>query len=163
MAFVHATATICQNVLVEKDNVASLIRMADVFTIPMPPEGQTLPPVQMSLWISIRATADDEANHSLAFELVRPNGQTKRFDVFENKPMPHPLGTFATAGLSYKQVVAQGTIGVDPDQLGDHVFQIYFDGDMVAKAFFTLVAKREETPSEPPNSAPLPETDETVH
>jgi hypothetical protein len=80
MALVSAFAAVCEKILIERDNVTSLIRMADMFTVmpnvPRLPDG-SLPAVPMQLYITLRFTHDDADEHEVSFKLVRPNGNEK--------------------------------------------------------------------------------------
>jgi hypothetical protein len=147
MAFVHANALICEKVLVEKDNVGSLVRVVDSFSIPTESVGKEIP-IQMCLWVQIRLSNDDSDNHSLSFELIRPSGERTMNTVVKDQPVPSSIPS-----LLHKSLVVQGLVNVTPKELGEHVFLIHFDGDVVTKAFFTLVAIP-EIQSPPPNSQP---------
>jgi hypothetical protein len=118
--------------------------MVDVFFIS--PDMITMPNavIQMYLWVHIRLTNDDSANHSLSFELVRPSGERTNNVIMKDQPLPPPR--FPDL---HKQISAQGLVNVVPKEVGDHTFLINFDGEVVTKAFFTIVAKQETQSSQP--------------
>jgi hypothetical protein len=149
MAFVHANALICEKVLVEKDEVASLVRVADVFLVDPRFVGNSGSGIPMYLWVQIRITQDDNEGHSLAFELVRPSGDKKYNKIADNQR----VGSTLLFETTHKNFVAQGLVMVEPKEFGEHAFLIYFDDNVVTKVFFTLIAKP-EIQSPPTNSLP---------
>lgn len=74
-------ACICEKVLRENDDVPSLIRIVEVFTLEPPPK---LPPgisasVTLPLTIFVALVAGDVVGeHTLSINLTRPNGTTTR-------------------------------------------------------------------------------------
>lgn len=143
MAVVSAFVIICQQVLIEKDNVPSVIRMVDLFSAPpdMPrlPDG-SLVPVSMQLYINIRLTPDDDAVHNVSFTLTRPDGSvTQRELLSASAPIPPGGTTQGDRGLNIA-----GPLGVLPTHFGRHQIGVFVDGERVAIASFFI----QQSPSE---------------
>jgi hypothetical protein len=141
MAFVSAYAVVCEKSLTEKDNVVTLVRVVEVFFIPPEMVGKPdSPPVLMTVYLNIRVTHDDEDPHTVALDLVRPDGET----------VPIPISGDAIVlkgkypGL-HRSMNATGHVGVFPKQAGEHYFAVNFDGKEVARVYFTLLPHETET------------------
>ena len=146
MAFVSAIAVTCQQLLIERDGVSSIIRMVEWFGIPpntpLFADGKR-PPIVLTLFISIRLTSDDEDPHSISFELERPNGDLKRQEVMPERILAPPN---VPGGDRVINVSAQ--LAVEVIQFGKHVFHVLLDGVQVAMtAFFILESPPELSPS----------------
>jgi len=152
MAFISAYAFVCQAFLTEKDGVTSAIRIVDVFYMAPINDAtrESLPPIGMALYINVRLTEDDSDSHTLAIDLVRPDGETKRVAAFENKVVETKFEN------TDKTINAVGNIGVVPKQFGKHEFVVHFDGRRVASAFFMLIEN--QTLSDAPSAQRLPES-----
>jgi hypothetical protein len=74
-----AAATICQQLLEEKDNVISIIRMIDVFTLPKPPgwDGKTPGGLPLLGFLAFRA-GDAKGTRTVRLFAVSPNGKRKK-------------------------------------------------------------------------------------
>lgn len=146
MAFKSAMAAVCQNVLVERDGVPSLIRIVDLFSVSreivLPIDG-ALPPIPMSLYINIKLSCDDADPHTLEFSLERPDGESKTSTVIDKTPTPP--GGIPEADRS---IVVAAQLGVEPRQFGLHRFHILFDGEKVTEASFFIKQVVSEAESE---------------
>ncbi len=146
MAFVSANAVVCERALTEKDNVATLVRVVEVFFIPPNLIGKAeSPAVSMTVYLNIRVTSDDDNAHTVTLDLVRPDGETSPISIYTD-------GVIAKAkypGL-HRSLNATGIIGVFPKQAGQHYFAAKFDDKEVTRVYFTLLAHETEmalTPS----------------
>jgi hypothetical protein len=141
MAFVSANAVVCEKSLTEKDNVVTLVRVVDAFFIPPAMVGKPeSPPVILTVYINIRTTSDDEDPHTVVLDLVRPDGETT--------PIPISTGAIVLKGKYsgiHRSMNATGQIGVFPKQTGEHYFAAKFDGEEVARVYFTLLPHETET------------------
>ena len=117
MAFVSAFAFVCQNILTEKDDVSTAVRIVEVFFVPKEAldEANKFPAVGMSLYVHVRFSHDDEDEHEVAFILTRPSGDAKRQVLVSKWRGINPKfpGTDKT-------INAAGVIGVEPRELGRH-------------------------------------------
>jgi hypothetical protein len=143
MALVSAFAFLCQQVLTEKDNVNSAIRIVEIFSVtnalPVDEEGKFVAPLPMCLYVNIRLTADDDDPHSISYTLVRPDGESRDHPVVQNQiasPSRYPSVD--------RMFVVIGQIAVEVKQLGNHQIKIQLDGQEVARTFFTVVHNLEE-------------------
>jgi hypothetical protein len=136
MALVSAFAAVCEKILIERDNVISLIRMADMFTVmpnlPRLPDG-SLPALPMQLYIALRFTHDDAGEHEVSFKLIRPNGNEKVHAI-----------TKTAAALSVIPESDRGMnvgipLGVIPEQMGRHEIVVLVDENPVARTAFFIV------------------------
>jgi hypothetical protein len=152
MAFVSAFAVVCERIMVERDNVPSLIRMVDLFRIPSnaPRLGSGgLLPIPMSIYMMIRISPDDDAAHSASFTVIRPDGSQKPpLELFANQiaaPSIAPDGdrTFNTAAL----------VGVEVTNFGKHRIVLNFDGQPVTETSFFILEMNEEETATNPNPA----------
>jgi hypothetical protein len=133
MAFVHALAVICQQVLLEKDDVSSAIRIAEIFQIhPQALEDPEKYPVPVTIYISIRVTEDDTEPHNISLEIERPSGEIKE-NVLAN-------GLVLTARFAgtHRCANIHGYVGVRPTELGNHTAIVKMDGKEITRAYFTL-------------------------
>jgi hypothetical protein len=146
MALKSATSAVCQNILVERDGVPSLIRVVDIFTVPaaLPSVHGNVLPIPMSLYINIKVSNDDEELHTVAFSLERPDGKSVIQTVTESAAAP--VGSFPEADRS---IVVAAQVGVEPMQVGVHRFHILFDGIEVSSASFLIKQAASESESEP--------------
>jgi hypothetical protein len=72
-----AIATVCERVLQEKDDVMSIIRVVDVFTLPQDmPNDYVLP---LTIAVFLRAGAA-EGTFELQLQVRKPNGEIKTID-----------------------------------------------------------------------------------
>ena len=137
MALVSAFALMCQSVLVEKDDITSVIRAAEIFLVP--PQALASPestPVSMALYIHIRLSNDDEGPHSVDFHLLRPDGSINSSN-HALKDIPSPP---ARIPEGHRIIVLAGNLGVVASQMGNHAFVVKLDDVEVARAHFTLQA-----------------------
>ncbi len=136
MALVSAFAAVCEKILIERDNVTSLIRMADMFTVmpnvPRLPDG-SLPAVPMQLYITLRFTHDDADEHELSFKLVRPNGNEKVQAITKT------AASLSVIPDSDRGMNAGIPLGVIPEQMGRHEIVVLVDGNPVARTAFFIV------------------------
>lgn len=132
MAFVSASAFICEKVLTEKDEVSSAIRIVEVFFVPPAIENVSRV-VAMCLYSSIRLTPDDEEPHSVLFTLVRPNGEKRDLPAVANKVIPP-----ARFPDMNKALMLVGQVAVEVKELGIHHFLVILDGKEVAKTEFII-------------------------
>lgn len=139
MALVNAVAIICEKVLREPDEVTTLVRVVDLFTIPSDPKAV----IQLALWIQIKITADDDSKHSLSLEFVRPNGERENTPVITDTVLSPSL----TPNLPHRILMAQGNMTVGSLVPGLYAYEVLFDGRVVAKTQFVVIAATpEETP-----------------
>jgi hypothetical protein len=152
MALVNALVIICEKVLRETDEVHTLVRVVDLFTIPDDPKAA----VQLALWVQIKLTADDEHKHSLSLVLVRPTGEREETVVTKETVLAPSL----TPNLPHRILMAQGNMTVGMLVPGLYTYDVLFDGEVVAKTHFVVVvATPEEKPdSQPSDSSPHPKT-----
>lgn len=87
-----AVACVCEKVLIEQDNVASVIRIVDTFNLQIPESLSAVPgkpaAVLLTAFISIKA-GEATGPHEIALVLRQPNGKRgdpNRFPVVLNKP-----------------------------------------------------------------------------
>jgi hypothetical protein len=123
---------ICEHVLNEKDDVFSVIRLVDLFTIRQPLPEQEKAGVQISALVQLKSQIGDNQPHSFRLDLVRPNGETTLLMenpsvVIESKASNAPGG----ANLIVN-------IGVLLKQMGTHYFTLMVDGEEACRAPFTL-------------------------
>lgn len=149
MAFVHATVIVCQQVLLEKDEVASAIRMAEVYLIPKQVFDQPeLMPVPINLFISARVTEDDEETHAFTLTIERPSGAMK-----ENPLTSVIVGTARFPGL-HRSLNMVGHVAVTASERGNHIAIVKMDGSEIARAYFTLLEQPESEAAGLPNEKP---------
>lgn len=136
MSLVSAFAVVAQQILIERDNVPSIIRMIDLFTatpdIPRLPDG-SLPPIQMQLFIYLRFTPDDEEVHHVGFVLQRPDGSETTQPIFA---APASRNVIPEGDRGINGVVP---LGVNPTQFGKHQIFVLVDEVRVARAAFFIL------------------------
>src|SRR5579862_9295719 len=84
MAFVSATSHICERVLLERDNIPTLVRLVDVFYVPedgpQMQDGARLP-IGLTLYAQITVTPDDNEEHKATIRITRPDGSEKTVEL----------------------------------------------------------------------------------
>jgi hypothetical protein len=136
MSLISAHVIIAQHVLIERDNVPSIIRMIDLFSItpdiPRLPDG-TLPLIQMQLFINVRFSGDDDDEHDVGFTLRRPDGSETHRDVTKMAAAksPYPEGD---RGLNMAV-----PLGVNPTHFGKHEVFVTVDGEKVSGTPFLIL------------------------
>lgn len=148
MALTSAQVTICQHVLIERDNVPTLVRVVDMFMAPpatAPVPGGASPVMAMTLYITTRFTRDDDGLHSVGFTLTRPDGSVKKTEIATQRPN---RGALQDADSSIN-IVAQ--VGVEPTHFGKHYFTVLVDEKEVAMATFFIVQLPAEAAPPGPN------------
>jgi hypothetical protein len=138
MQLVSASAFVCERILREEDGVPSAIRIADIFTLPQwsPSVPTWLQVVDMNLFVIIKVlNVDPSEEHTVSVILTRPNGHQSQ--VFVNQKVTfsqlpgHPeIPAGATLGLQ---------VNVTGDVMGVHYFEVFLQGDSLAKVAFTLL------------------------
>lgn len=147
MGRVYAFVVICERVLNEVDGIVSAIRIADVFTLQalpaIPVEQQAVP---VGAVISVRLLEHDDLDHWAQVKLIRPSGEES---VIGETPKAKIEQKLAGAPGGFNFVVQ---LGVIPKELGLHSIAVLFDGEELARGFFTLL--RQEAAKEPPATVP---------
>jgi len=118
--FIHA-ACICENVLIDKDNVASLIRVVDTFTLEVPDSHPPGVPIgfPVTLFISVKS-GGMTGEGKLAVQPKRPDGTLGGRQEF-----PAVLSGAGT-GAQYKL----GFTVLNPQE-GLYWFDVLWDGDLL--------------------------------
>jgi hypothetical protein len=137
-----ATALVCERVLLETDQVASAIRIVDVFTVAIAPD---LPPdaaplIQTYVLAVMKSVPGHTGEHAMRLRLINTVGESSTLiedqAKFEAKPgqeeLPHSISIVAQLNLSVKRF---GTCYVCID----------IDGEEIARTPFTVVQKQAET------------------
>jgi hypothetical protein len=145
MALLSATFVICERALREVDGVISAIRLVDYFMAPPPEALADIPPDRQAIVLTvvghIRVGSDDSGEHEIVLTLVRPNGEESPNTLTSGQPIP--VGNFPG---SPRQVWIIAQVGVAPKQYGEHYLKVIFDGDEVARTYFTLAQFSPENP-----------------
>ena len=141
--FLSANLFACEKVLLEKDGVASIIRVFDAihFAVPVglsPEQGK----VDMNLFAQIKTDPEYSAEHSVQLYLVRPNGDR----VSAGDPRKVVISTSVPGAAGGFTVTA--TIGVVTSQIGVHHFVLAVEGNDIARTAFTMVLQRPESTGE---------------
>ena len=127
-----ASLMICEKILIEKDNVHSLIRMVDLFHIPAKVSAD--PTVQEFLELTavslFKLEADDESTHDVEMWLEGPSGEPRRLGGIQMKGEANPRG--APRGFNGRANVSVEAIE------GLHLLSVRVDGEEVAKAYFNI-------------------------
>jgi hypothetical protein len=130
------TAVICEKVLHEKDGVMSAIRIVDVFTYTLKPELPTEDQgVKMVLLLGFKLPSGDTSEHSIALELLKPNGDRT---AIEQPLKGVATSTFPDTPKGYNVIA---NLSVAPVQKGTHYFIVRFDGEELLWVPFTLLPK----------------------
>jgi hypothetical protein len=132
---------VCERVLIEQDQVLTIIRVVDVFFIKpipnVPPENRL---VTMTVLAMAKFAPEDASDHTMQFSLIRPDGDKKTVgDLTQIKLAPKKY-----PGL-HSSVNFFTPVNVIPSQLGTHYFVISVDGEEVARTPFTL-QEQKQTP-----------------
>lgn len=126
-------ATMCERVLTEQDNVASLIRLVDLFTIPSAPGGERLPADVVAGFV---------ARFFVAFVSVDFEG-TKQLDLTIRGPGGEEVGrlehgaTFA-GDSRIRSVNVTGTIGLPVDREGLYEIEVALDAQVMTHVPFLV-------------------------
>lgn len=135
MALLSANILVCERILVEKDQVPTLVRVVDLFFVspetPKSPDGK-LPPMAMSLYASVVLTADDDDEHEVSIDLVRPDGSISPINTTKQKTAPSRLEH------THRTMLFAVQVGVNPTHHGDHEVRLTFDGEKAASAWFAI-------------------------
>jgi hypothetical protein len=128
----HVIAFICERVLIEKDDIPSIVRMVDVFFIPegAPPEA----PFRFYLFVSVKTLPAKGKKITLSVTLINTLGERDRLPdpdtseppVFRNDPSV-PTGTLLIAQIS-----------VVPKHMGTCFLEVEVNGKVEATVPFTL-------------------------
>lgn len=144
MALLSANILICERVLVERDNVPSLIRVVDLFYIspetPKNSEGN-FPPVILSVFANVSVTGEDDKEHEISLVLGRPDGSLTPIDIPNQKASPGRVED------SHRTIVVAAHIGVNPSHHGRHEFRLIFDGEVVASVWFVISRNAQPLPA----------------
>jgi hypothetical protein len=136
---VSAFVIICERLLVEKDDVQSAIRIADLFQFQKIPGAPSEDPVvPITVIIQARFTPDAEPTHTLELRLIRPDGETKTI----GEPVTLTMAAkFPDVCTGYN---SGAIFGVAARINGIHYVTFLIDGEEVARAPFSLLEKRPE-------------------
>jgi hypothetical protein len=123
--FVQA-ACICEKVLIEPDNVASLIRIVDTLTLPdrLPPD--TLIAPILILFVSLKS-GDVVGEHEVGLQLNSPDGKASPRRKW---PVVFSGGEHG-ANLKFE-------FGLQPPQVGLYWFDVLWDEDVLTRVPFRL-------------------------
>jgi hypothetical protein len=129
-------AMICDNIIQDKDNVFSAIRIVDTLTLPaqLPPAGDLKPTVHLKLFVSIKS-GDVTGSHEVSFRLKKPDGSYAKKDA--GKYPVELLGQ--TNGATFML-----SLVIDP-VLGHHLIEVLFDGELLTAVPFLMQQQAEET------------------
>jgi hypothetical protein len=128
-------ATTCENVLIEKDNVISLIRLVDLFTIHQkPPPAASLP---MKAFISLRA-GELRGPFVMKLRIRTPNGEVREvpesFPVVFNEEA-RAANVFFTFGI--------------PAQAGTYWIDLLWQEELLTSFPVSIVIAESAAPTEP--------------
>lgn len=135
---ISASLLVCEKVLSEKDHVQSVIRIVDLFYVPMNPEIPEQHRVAlMYLFLHIKSYTNDDSEQIIRFEITRPSG--------EMKVIGDPIKT-SFASVWDDKTVPGGTTAVlqlyvTGKELGTHFVRAFLNDEQVAQAIFTLAAR----------------------
>jgi hypothetical protein len=131
--FSYVSAFLCERVLIERDEVLSAIRIADIFQIPENPPDNLV--IQFWLVLSLKIAIESESSeYRLKCTLIRSSGERaiivpdqvvtpmRRFD---DRSIPLTLG-----------FVAQ--INLKPQNMGTAYIEVEVEDEVVAKVPLTL-------------------------
>jgi hypothetical protein len=125
---------VCQQALHETDGVVSAVRIVDFFQAKIQPD---VPIERQALFVflvgGIRLQHSAVGEHRWRIDLVRPDGKITQGDETLGACTQH--GSGAPPGINFVL-----SLGVIPKQMGNHCFILYFDGEEVARAPFTILA-----------------------
>jgi len=132
-----AVACVCEQVLIEPDNVASIIRIVDTYTLdplPVPPAGVKLQPhVPLNAFVSIKS-GDVRGAHEVGLLLRKPDGKT---GPLQKWPVELRGGEHG-ANLRIKFVIPDPAMGL-------YWFDVLWEDEVLTSIPFKLVL-RESTP-----------------
>ena len=127
-------AALCERVLTEKDNVRSLIRIVDCFTVAtphtdLPPEGAS-PIISMQLVVALKGCGELQGDYEVTIQL---RGPTK-----VNEPAAEKVKVSFTDDHAHgTNIVMNITMGVL--NYGDYSFDVLWYGDLLTRVPFKLV------------------------
>ena len=137
---ISASVLVCENVLVESDGGMSIIRLADIFFVPIAPDipvdRQT---VMMRVLVVCKFKYGDNSEHTVELQLIRPDGATALMGQAHKGTGMSDIAKSAKAPGGFNVVVQTGII---PKQMGTHYVVALLDGKEVARTPFTLVERK---------------------
>jgi hypothetical protein len=140
---ISTSLLVCENILVEKDQVTSAIRIVDIFYVPplplLPPgilmspeiKENFVPIIQAWGFVQIRANANHHGEHDLEFRTINTVGE---------------MLTIATARARFDSTVEGATTGITASaqlnigvkRFGTCFLCVYLDGEEIARTPFTV-------------------------
>lgn len=140
-SLISAQLILCEKVLVEKDNVHSVVRKVDLFYVSALPSGQDDQVLaKMSVLASARFQNMDNSEYNLSFGVLYPNGQraslpsqTVKLKDLDLKFKDLPKGVDVTLELA-----------VPVNQIGMHWMQFLVDDEEVARTWFWILSRDSE-------------------
>jgi len=134
-----AAAVLCERVLLEKDDVASIIRLVDTFYVQVPKQlpADAKPAIQLTVLLSFkRGDKPDSGQHQARLKLQGPTGKIQELPIamdFVFKP-----GDVASTNLI---IIIQ--LGVK--EFGRFRFDVFVDGEgPIAEIPFMLLERTEQ-------------------
>ena len=133
---ISASVLICENILQEADGVLSAIRIVDLFRITRNPEvplDKQSVPMRLLIQTNFRSSVMVGAHH-IRLDLTRPDGTIT--------PGPQEVEVIVSPPLvptAYQGMAVGIQAGVIPKQDGAHHWTVFFDGEELGKAPFTLL------------------------
>jgi hypothetical protein len=133
--FVAAFVIICEKILVEKDEMQSAIRIADIFQFQRLPGVVGEPIIPINVLVQVRFLPTADPTHTLELRLIRPDGEMKTVGPPVTQAM-HPKFPDVSIGYNFGAV-----FGVIARLSGIHYVVLFLDGQEVARAPFSLIER----------------------
>jgi hypothetical protein len=131
--FPYVSAFFCERVLLEKDEVLSAIRIADIFQIPENPPENFL--IQFWLVLNVKIAIESEsAEYRLMCTLIRSTGDRV---VIVPEQTVKPMRRFDDPSIQTSLgFIAQITL--KPQNMGTAYVEVQIEDEVIAKVPFTL-------------------------
>jgi hypothetical protein len=121
-----AIATVCEKVLQEKDGVASIIRVVDLFTLPHNIQRSELA-LPLTVAVSLKS-GDARGTFELELQVRKPNGETKT--------LPEKWPIVLEGGAHGANLMVQ--FALKTEQLGLYWIDVLCDGEVLTSMPVTL-------------------------
>lgn len=128
-------ACICENVLFDKDDVASLIRILDSFVVEIPDNVPAGMPYGFPITMFVRLTFDELKEGTLSIQPNRPDGT---LGTRQNIPIPE--------SNVHKNVQFKTGFHILSPQAGNYRFDLFWNEEFLTAVFATVTIKQTQEP-----------------